>query len=220
MVRQGKILGHIVSKNGISTDEEKINIIVQMPRPNNAKEVQGFMGHCGYYRRFIFCFLIIAQPLYALIVSFEWTDACEQAFQTLKEALVNAPILRAPDWEKVFHVHIDASNFAIGCILAQPGEQNMDFPVSYASRQLNSAEKNYTTTEREGLGMVYAVKKFKHYLLANKFVFFSNHQALMYLVNKSCNTGRLVRWFLILLEFDFYSSGEEGSNPSQSLSSF
>ena len=71
MVRQGKILGHIVSKNGISTDEEKINVIVQMPRPNIAKEVQGFMGHCGYYQRFIFRFAIIAQPLYALIVAFE-----------------------------------------------------------------------------------------------------------------------------------------------------
>ena len=93
MVRQGKILGHIVSKNGISTDEEKISVIVQIPRPVNAKEVQGFMGHCGYYRRFIFRFAIIAQPLYALIVAFEWTDACEQAFQTLKEALVNAPTL-------------------------------------------------------------------------------------------------------------------------------
>ena len=79
----------------------------------------------------------------------------------------------------------------------------MDFLVSYASRQLNSAEKNYTTTEREGLGMIYAVKKYRHYLLANKFVFFTDHQALLYLVNKPCNTGRIVRWFLILLEFDF-----------------
>ena len=100
-------------------------------------------------------------------------------------------------------MHIDASNFAIGCVLAQPHEHNMDFPVSYASRQLNSAEKNYTTTEREGLGMIYAVKKYRHYLLANKFVFFTNHQALLYLVKKPCNTGRIVRWFLILLEFDF-----------------
>ena len=79
----------------------------------------------------------------------------------------------------------------------------MDFPVSYASRQLNDAEKNYTTTEREGLGMIYAVKKFRHYLLANKFVFFTDHQALLYLVNKPCNTSRIVTWFLILLEFDF-----------------
>ena len=107
------------------------------------------------------------------------------------------------DWNKVFHVHIDTSNFAIGCVLAQSGEHNMDFLVLYASKQLNSAEKNYTTTEQEGLGMIYAVKKYRHYLIANKFVFFTDHQALLYLVNKSCNTGRIVRWFLILLEFDF-----------------
>ena len=78
----------------------------------------------------------------------------------------------------------------------------MDFPISYASRQLISAKRNYTTTEREGLAMVYAVKKFRHYL-ANKFVFYTDHQALLYLVNKPCQTGRIVRWFLILLEFDF-----------------
>ena len=203
MVRQGKILGHIVSKNGISTDEDKIQVILRLPRPTNAKEVQGFMGHCGYYRRFIFRFANIAQPLYALIEAFVWTDECEESFQKLRDALINAPILRSPDWTKIFHVHVDASNYAIGCILAQPGEHNMDFPVSYASRQLNDAEKNYTTTEREGLGMVYAIKKFRRYLLANKFVFFTDHQALLYLVNKPCNTGRIVRWFLILLEFDF-----------------
>ena len=79
----------------------------------------------------------------------------------------------------------------------------MDFLVSYASRQLNSAEKNYSTTEREGLGMIFAVKKFIHYLLANEFFFYTNHQAILYLVNKPCNTGKIVRWFLILLKFDF-----------------
>ena len=97
---------------------------------------------------------------------FEWTDECEEAFQNLKQALISAPILKAPDWNKIFHVHIDALAFAIGCILAQPHENNMDFPVSYSSRQLNSAEKKYTTTKREGLAMVYVVKKFRHYLLA------------------------------------------------------
>lgn len=84
MVRQGKILGHIVSKNGISTDEEKISAIVKAPMPINAKEVQGFMGHCGYYRRFIYRFATIAQPLYALIVAFEWTEECDESFEKLK----------------------------------------------------------------------------------------------------------------------------------------
>ena len=161
------------------------------------------MGHCGYYRRFIYMYAVIARPLYGLLIVFIWTEECEKSFQKLKECLTSAPILKSPDWNVIFHVHIDASNFAIGAILAQPGEKNMDFPISYASRQLNSAEQNYTTIEREGLGMVYAVKKFRHYLLANKFVFFTDHQALLYLVNKSCNTGRIVRWFIILLEFDF-----------------
>ena len=79
-------------------------------------------------------YAVIAKPLYALLVQFEWIDECKEAFNKLKKALISAPILRAPDWNKVFHVHIDASNFAIGCILAQPGEHNMDFPISYASR--------------------------------------------------------------------------------------
>ena len=132
------------------------------------------------------------------------------AFEKLKAALVSAPILKAPDWNPPFHVHIDASNFAIECILAQPGRHNMDFPISYASPQLNMAKKNYTTIECEGLMMVYAVKKFYHYLLANKFVFFVDHMALLYLVNKPCSIGRIVRWFVILLEFDFTVAIKKG----------
>ena len=119
-------------------------------------------------------YAVIARPLYALITKFEWVEECEEAFKNLKEFLISAPILKSPDWNLIFHVHNDASNFAIGAILAQPGEKNMDFPISYASRQLNKAKQNYTTIEREGLGMVYAVKKFIHYLSANKFVFFKH----------------------------------------------
>ena len=115
MVRQGKILGHIVSRNGISTDMDKIRVIVDLPRPENPKGVQIFMGHCGYYRRFIYMYAMIARPLYALLVVFVWTDECDLAFEKLKTALVSAPILKAPDWTKPFHVHIDASNYAIGC---------------------------------------------------------------------------------------------------------
>ena len=118
------------------------------------------MGHCGYYRRFFFQYVYISRPLYALLVAFTWTKECDEAFEKLQNALIFMPILRAPGWNKIFHVHVDASNFAIGCVLAQPGEHNMDFPISYASRHLISVEKNYTMTEREGLGMVYAVRFF------------------------------------------------------------
>ena len=135
-------------------------MIVELPRPIHAKGVQIFMGHCEYYRRFIYMYANVARPLYALLIVFEWIDECEEAFQKLKDALIAAPILKALDWIQIFHVHIDASAYAIGCILAQPYENNMDFPVSYSSRQLNCVEENYTTTEQEGLAMVYAVKKF------------------------------------------------------------
>ena len=92
------------------------------------------MGHCGYYHRFIYMYAKIAKPLYVVLVKFIWMKECEESFQKLKQALTTAPILRPPNWNKTVHVHIDASNFAIGCILAQPYEDNMDLPVSYASR--------------------------------------------------------------------------------------
>ena len=79
-------------------------------------------------------YAVIAKPLYGLLVVFVWTYECEELFTKLKHCLSTTPILRAPKWDLIFHVHVDASNFAIGCILAQPGEHNMDFPISYASR--------------------------------------------------------------------------------------
>ncbi|MCO5569649.1 hypothetical protein L7F22_023365 [Adiantum nelumboides] len=161
------------------------------------------MGHVGYYRRFILLFAEIARPLYKLLIEFKQTEECDQAYEVLKKALAGAPIFRAPDWNIIFHVHIDASNFAIGCVLTKPGEHKLDYPISFASRQLNDAEKNYTTTEREGLAMIYSIKKFRYYLLATKFVFYVDHQALLYLVNKPCATKRISRWLLIILEFDF-----------------
>ena len=123
-------------------------------------------------------YVVIAKPLYGLLVVFISADECEDSFTKLKIALSMAHILKAPNWNSIFHVHVDASNFVMRVILAQPGEGNMDFPICYVSRQLNSVEWNYTTIEREGLGMVYVVNNFLHYLLANKFIFFVDHQAL------------------------------------------
>ena len=93
------------------------------------------------------CMLKIASPLYGLLMKFEWTQDCEVNFEKLKKALVSAPILKALVWDKVFHVHINASAYAIGCILSQPSRFNKDFPTTYVSRQLIATEKNYTTTE-------------------------------------------------------------------------
>ena len=97
MVRQGKVLGHIVSKNGISTNLDKISVIVEFPRPINPKGVQIFMGHGGYYRCFIYMYAKIARPMYTLLVVFDWTLECEVSFEKLKKALITTPIPWAPN---------------------------------------------------------------------------------------------------------------------------
>lgn len=112
-------------------------------------------------------------------------------------------MLIPPDWDKPFHVYVDASNIALGCVLSQKDDKNMDHPIYFATCQLIAAEKNYTTTEREALGMIFAVQKFRHYLLGYPFTFYVDHDALKYLINKPDLSGRLARWVLLLQEFNF-----------------
>ena len=107
------------------------------------------------------------------------------------------PILVFPYWKKVFHVHEDASSIALGIILTQPGEGGIDHPIAFASRNLSSIEKNYTTTEREGLAMVYALQKFRHYLLGSNLKMIMDHSTLKYLVNKPMLGGEICRWLLL-----------------------
>ena len=102
-----------------------------------------------------------------------------------------------------FHVHIDASTLVVGAILAQPADDSTNHPNVYASRKLNKAERNYSATERETLGMVFSLQKFRHYLLENPFTFYIDHQALKYLVNKPLHHGRICKWFLLFQEFKF-----------------
>ena len=110
--------------------------------------------------------------------AFDWTTECENAYQYIKNRYQNAPILIGVDWKLEFHVHTNASDIAVGVMLAQNHTRKMDQPIAYASRLLSKAEKNYTTTEKEALAMVYAVNKFLHYLLGNKFIFYVDHLAL------------------------------------------
>jgi hypothetical protein len=122
---------------------------------------------------------------------FHWTEECQQIFDTLKQKMVTAPILVFPDWSKKFHVHVDASSIALGVVLAQLGIGDIDHSLSFSRRKLSTIEINYTTTEREGLAMVYAVQKFHHYLLGGHFKMFTNHSMLKYLVNKPVLGGRI-----------------------------
>jgi hypothetical protein len=134
---------------------------------------------------------------------FQWSEECQEGLDTLKQKLVTTSILIFPYWKKEFHVHVDASSVALGTVLAHPGEGDIDHPISFARRKLSTTKHNYTMTEREGLAMVYALQKFRHYLLGSHFKMYTDHSALRYLVNKPVLGGRICRWILLFQEYDF-----------------
>jgi hypothetical protein len=196
----GVLLGHIVCKQGLLVDPSKIAIIVDMPPPTSVKQLRTTMGHTRYYRKFIKGYAQIKAPMENILkkdCQFSWTKECQQSFDTLKQKMVIAPILVFPDWSKEFHVHVDASSLALGVVLAQPGEGDIDHLLDFSRRKLSTAEINYTTTEREGLTMVYVLQKFFHYLLGGHFKILTDHSMLKYLVNKPVLGGRICIWILL-----------------------
>jgi hypothetical protein len=128
---------------------------------------------------------------------FQWNENCQQGLDTLKEKMVTTPILVFLNWEKTFHVHVDASTISPGAILAQLGAGDLNHPIEFASRKLSDSEQNYNTREREGTEMVYALQNFKHYLLGKHYKMFTYHSSLKYLVNKPMLGGRICRWLLL-----------------------
>ena len=157
------LLGHIVYKEGLLVDVEKIMLILSLTPPTNVKMLQTTLGHIGYYRKFIKGYTTITSPMEKFLkkdVAYEWTQEFQGSFDTLKAKMASMTILVFPDWDKEFHMHVNASSITLGVILAQPGEGNLDHPIAYASRKLSFAKQNYTTMEREGLVMVYALQNF------------------------------------------------------------
>ncbi|GJS46810.1 reverse transcriptase domain-containing protein [Tanacetum coccineum] len=205
MVKEGIVLGHKISKKGIEVDKAKIDVIAKLPHPTTVKGIRSFLGHAGFYRRFIKDFSKISRPMTHLLeknTPFIFSEECIQAFQILKKKLTEAPILIAPDWDQPFELMCDASDYAIGAVLGQRIEKHFR-PIHYASKTMTEAESNYTTTEKEMLAVVYAFEKFRSYLIMNKSIVYTDHSALKYLFNKKDAKARLLRWVLLLQEFDF-----------------
>ncbi|KAL6347406.1 hypothetical protein AAG906_018616 [Vitis piasezkii] len=177
MVNQGIVLGHIISKKGIEVDRAKVELIVKLPPPTNVKGIRQFLGHAGFYRRFIKDFSKIAKPLCELLVKdakFEWDDKCQRSFELLKQFLTSAPIVRAPNWELPFEVMCDSSDYAIGAVLGQR-EDGKPYVIYYAIRA---------------------------YLIGSSIVVFTDYSALKYLLTKQDAKARLIRWILLLQEFN------------------
>ena len=172
MVTHGIVLGHVISSKGIEVDKSKIDLIRYLPTPSSVKEIRSFLGHAGFYRRFIQDFSKITRPLTNLLqkdVLFEFNDECKVAFEELKQKLTLSPIIQAPDWSLPFEIMCDASDYAVGAVLGQRKDKKVH-AIYYASRTLNDAQLNYATTEKELLAVVFALEKFRSYLLGTKVI--------------------------------------------------
>jgi hypothetical protein len=185
MMSEGIVLGHFISSQGIQVDPSKIQVIKDLPTPKTQTEVRSFLGHAGYYRRFINFFSKIASPLFVLLmknVEFKWTNSFQEAFNTLKYQLSTAPILRGPDWTLPFHISSDASDTAIGVVLGQE-ENHLPYAIYFISKNMTPAELNYTFTEKEFLAVIYAINKFRHYITGYSTLVHTDHSAIKYIMN-------------------------------------
>ena len=201
-------LGHIVRENQLLPDPEKVRAIAEWMTPINVSEVRSFLGMVGYYRHFIADFSRTAKPLHQLTklgAPFDWGTAQIQAFNTLKTALCSSPVLARPDPARPFIVDTDYSTDGIGATLSQIGEDGREHPTAFASRALHGAETNYSTTDGELLAIVWAVTvKFRPYLYGGPtFTCRVDHNPLVYLHQQRNLTGRLARWHMRLMEYNF-----------------
>ncbi|CAM8959834.1 unnamed protein product [Rhodiola kirilowii] len=186
MVRDGIVLGHLVLNRGIEVDKAKIEVIEKLSPPREVKGIRSFLGHAGFYRHFIKDFYKIAKPLTNLLhndVALVFDDACLQAFEKLKSALISAPIIQPPNWDLPFELMCDV---------------------------LDHAPANYSTMEKEMLVIVYAFNKFRQYLVGLKTIVYSDHAAIKYLISKKEAKPRLIRWVLLLQEFDIEIKDNKG----------
>ena len=204
--KEVKYLGHVVSEKGIHTDPEKISAVQDWPAPRTPTQVRSFLGLASYYRRFIKGFADIAAPLHRLTETkggdkFEWVEECAQAFATLKEALISAPILGYPRAVGQFVLDTDASNFAIGGVLSQE-QDGVERVIAYGSKALSKPERNYCVTRRELLAVVVFLKKYRHYLTGTLAKVRTDHGSLRWLKNFKNPEGQLARWMEVLSSFN------------------
>ena len=210
-------LGHKVSTDGVATCPEKIEKVKEWPNPKNITEVKGFLGLCSYYKSYIPNYGEIAYPLHQLSqkdVPFEWTSERQSAFDKLKEILCTSPILAFPNETDMFIVDTDASLHSIGAVLSQI-QNGKERVIAYGSKVLSKQERNYCTTRRELLAIVHFVPKWRHFLLAKKFLLRSDHGSLHWLFNWRNPEGQVARWLEVLGIFNFdieHRSGKKHAN--------
>jgi hypothetical protein len=199
--KQVHYLGHVISKEGVALDPDKIGSTMEWPTPKDVSDIRSFMGLAGYYRRFIKGFSNIGCPITALQkkgFKFVWTSKYEEIFWELKYLLTHAPVLKIADPNNDFLVCTYACKEGLGGFLMQEGRV-----IFYASRKLNEHEINYVTHDLELAAIVHALKMWRHYLLGRRFVLMTYHYGLRHLFDQPKLNARQARWMDLLSEFDF-----------------
>ncbi|KAK9731667.1 Integrase zinc binding domain [Popillia japonica] len=210
-----KYLGYIVNGSGLHVDPEKIKAILDIPIPKTVSEVRRMIGISSWYRRFVRDYGTLVVPLTNLLRKnrpFIWTKECEVAWAELKECevawaelkerLVTAPVLVMPDFEREFVIQADASHYGIGAVLTQNFDEG-EKVIAYISKSLSLRERNFSTTEKKCLAVLFAIEKFRPYVEGAHFTVVTDHYSLLWLNSLHNPSGRLARWAVRLQQYDF-----------------
>lgn len=202
-------LGHVISQEGVQVDTTKTEAIEQWPIPTNLKELRGFLGLTGYYRRFIKDYGSVAGPMTDLLKknAFQWNDKAQEAFEKLKKKLTNPLVLVMPNFSATFVLECDASGEGIGAVLMQEGR-----PIAYLSQKLKGRVKDFSTYEKEMLAVLLAIKKWNQYLWGREFIIKTDHQALKYMLEQKVCTEAQHKWISKLQGYHYkveYKKGKE-----------
>ncbi|MCH81746.1 Ty-3/gypsy retroelement polyprotein [Trifolium medium] len=202
-------LGHFITAEGVSTDPAKLQAVSDWPLPKNLKQLRGFLGLAGYYRRFVKDFGKIAKPLTDMLRKdcFIWSDQSTKAFEALKQALVSSPVLSLPDFTQQFIVETDASGKGIGAVLMQNRH-----PIAYISKSLGPRQQALSVYERELLAIVYAVQKWGSYLSHAPFVIKTDQRSIKHMLDQKLNTPFQQAWVAKLMGYDFEIQYKEGAS--------
>lgn len=210
-----KYLGYVISENGLHLDRDKIAPILDYSIPTTVKEVRRLIGMAGWYRRFIPNFAEISSPITDLIKKGKkliWTAGAQVAFEKLKTALVSAPILANPDFNKPFYVQTDASDYAVAGVLFQVNGEGNEQVIAYFSQKLTNTQKVYAVTEKEALAVLLSIEKFRPYIEGVHFTVITDHASLLWLTKLQNPTGRLGRWALKLQQYNVSYQHRPGKN--------
>jgi len=191
-------LGHILTPNGLQPNPERVTAVKHFATPTDVKTVKQFLGLASFYRKFVPNFAKIAEPLHALTrkgVEFEWSSACQESFNCLRQKLVESPVLAYPNFNKDFVLETDASICGLGAVLSQVQEDGCFHPISYASRALSVQERNYAITELETLAVVWAIGHFQKYLYGHSVTVYSDHAAVNAVLQSPNPSSKHARWW-------------------------